>query len=168
MANYLAIKSNDINNGPGVRLTFWFAGCTFRCKGCHNEESWDFESGKKITDEVIDFVVEELRNNEIMNLSILGGEPLHPNNVSDCERLVRAVKEHLPEKNIWIWTGFNYESLKDEPEYEYIFNNIDVLVDGRYNEDLKVKGIRFKGSTNQRVIDLKETNATGEVKEYLK
>ena len=143
----------DISNGPGVRVSIFMQGCSFHCKNCFNQETWDFEGGQEFTDDTINKVLELSNKPEVKGLSILGGEPMHPTNIGGTTKLAKAFKEKYPEKNIWAWTGFKYEDIKDND----VFNYIDVLVDGQYQDELHDPTLKWKGSSNQRVIDIKES-----------
>lgn len=143
----------DISNGPGIRVSIFMQGCTFKCKNCFNKETWDFNGGDQFNEKIINKVIELCQNPNIKGLSILGGEPLHPKNIEGTTLLAKHLKEKLPEKTIWVWTGFLYEELK----HREIFNYIDVLVDGRYNDDLHDPTLKYRGSSNQRVIDIHKT-----------
>ena len=155
---YNKIRKMDISNGPGVRVSIFVQGCAFNCKGCFNPETHDFNSGKEFTTMEVDKIIQLANKNYIDGLSVLGGEPLHPKNIESVSMLCEYFKYKYPDKTIWVWTGFKYEDiLKRENNYN-IFNYIDVLVDGQFeiqNKDIRLK---YCGSTNQRVIDIKETN----------
>ena len=150
---YNKIRKMDISNGPGVRVSIFMQGCTFNCEGCFNKETHDFKGGKEFSDNTIDKVLELASKDYIVGLSILGGEPLHSKNIKGTTNLVKKFKEKYPNKDIWVWTGFNFEDIK---EYE-IFNFIDTLVDGKFDIKLSDPTLKYKGSSNQRVIDMKET-----------
>lgn len=157
---YNKIRKMDISNGPGVRVSIFMQGCTFNCKNCFNPETHDFNGGKELTDEVIEHILELAKKEYIEGLSILGGEPLHPKNISVSTKLAKKFKETYPEKTIWIWTGFNYENnLKDKEILKYI----DYLVDGQFIEEQKNPKLKYAGSSNQRVIDIKKTLKKGQV-----
>lgn len=148
---YNKIRKMDISNGPGVRVSIFMQGCTFNCKQCFNPETHDFNGGKEFTDETIDRIVELCSNENVKGLSVLGGEPLHPNNLEGTTRLVKTFKEKLPDKNIWVWSGFSFDKdLKDKE----VLNYIDVLVDGQYVDEERNPKLKWKGSSNQRVIDV--------------
>ena len=150
---YNLIRKMDISNGPGVRVSIFMQGCSFHCKNCFNKETWDFEGGREFTDDTINKVLELCNKPEVKGLSILGGEPMHPTNIEGTTKLAKAFKEKYPEKNIWAWTGFKYEDIKDKD----VFNYIDVLVDGQYKDELHDPTLKWKGSSNQRVIDIKKS-----------
>ena len=144
----------DISNGPGVRVSIFMQGCTFNCKNCFNKETHDFNGGHEFLDETIDRILELCSFNHIVGLSILGGEPMHPKNIDGTTRLSKMFKEKYPDKTIWVWSGFLFDrDLKDKE----ILNYIDVLVDGQYNCELYSPILRWKGSSNQRVIDVKSS-----------
>ncbi len=151
---YNTIRKMDISNGPGLRVSIFMQGCHFHCKGCFNEETWDFNGGEEFTDDTINRVLELASADYIVGLSVLGGEPMHPKNIDGTTRLVKAFREKYPKKNIWIWTGFLFD--KDLKGKE-VLNYIDVLVDGTFKIDLFDPTLKWKGSSNQRVIDVKES-----------
>ena len=162
---YNKIRKMDISDGPGVRVSIFMQGCTFNCKNCFNQETHDFNGGKEFTDATIDRVLELCENENINGLSILGGEPLHPNNIEGTTKLAKAFKEKLPNKDIWIWSGFLFDKdLKDKEVMKYT----DVLVDGRYVDELRNPTLKFKGSENQRVIDVQKSLNNDEVVLYMK
>ena len=151
---YNKIRKMDISNGPGVRVSIFMQGCSFHCKNCFNPETWDFKSGTEFTDETIDKIIDLSNNDYIKGLSILGGEPMHPNNIKGTTKLAKKFKEIYPDKTIWVWSGFLFDrDLKDKE----VLNYIDVLVDGRYEDELHDFTLKWKGSSNQRVIDVKKT-----------
>ena len=148
---YNKIRKMDISNGPGVRVSIFMQGCPFHCEGCFNPETHDFKGGKEFTDEKINRVLELADKDVIVGLSILGGEPMHPVNIEGTTKLAKAFKEKYPNKNIWVWSGFLFDKdLKDKEVMKYI----DVLVDGQYVADLYNPTLRWRGSANQRVIDV--------------
>ena len=150
---YNVIRKMDISNGPGVRVSIFMQGCEFHCKNCFNPETWDFEGGQEFTEETIHKVLDLCQKNEIKGLSILGGEPMHPANIEGTTKLAKAFKEKYPDKTIWAWSGFEFEDLKDKEVFHYI----DVLVDGQYKDELHDPTLKWKGSSNQRVIDIKKS-----------
>ena len=151
--HYNLIRKMDISNGPGIRVSIFMQGCTFKCKNCFNKETWDFNGGEEFNEKIIDEVIELCKNPNIKGLSILGGEPLHPKNIEGTTQLAKKFKEKIPNKTIWIWTGFLYENIENKE----ILNYIDVLVDGRFKEELHNPKLKYCGSSNQRVIDIKKT-----------
>ena len=156
---YNLIRKMDISNGPGVRVSIFMQGCSFHCKNCFNPETWDFEGGQEFTEDTINKVLELSDKKEVKGLSILGGEPMHPTNIEGTTKLAKAFKEKYPEKNIWAWSGFKYEDIKDND----VFNYIDVLVDGQYKDELHDPTLKWRGSSNQRVIDIKERKKQNKV-----
>ena len=150
---YNLIRKMDISNGPGVRVSIFMQGCSFHCKNCFNAETWDFNGGKEFTDDTINQVLTLCEEDYIKGLSILGGEPLHPKNIEGTTKLAKAFKEKFPHKNLWVWTGNLFEDVKDNEVFKYI----DVLVDGRFVDELKDPRLKWKGSSNQRVIDVKKS-----------
>ena len=150
---YNLIRKMDISNGPGVRVSVFMQGCHFHCKKCFNSETWDFNGGKEFTDDTITKVLDLCEKDHIKGLSILGGEPMHPVNIDGTTKLAKAFKEKYPNKNIWVWSGFKFEDLKDKDVFHYI----DVLVDGQYEDELHDPTLKWKGSSNQRVIDVKKS-----------
>lgn len=149
----------DISNGPGVRVSVFMQGCTFNCKNCFNPETHDFDGGKEFTDEKIARIIELCSRDEVKGLSILGGEPLHPKNIDGTTRLARAFKEAYPEKNLWIWSGFTWDKVCDKEVMKYA----DVLVDGQYVDELHDFRLKWRGSSNQRVINVQKSLRKGEV-----
>lgn len=151
---YNKIRKMDISNGPGVRVSIFMQGCTFKCKNCFNPETHDFNGGTEFTNEVIDKVLDLCDKDYIVGLSILGGEPLHPKNIEGTTLLAKKFKEKFKDKTIWVWSGFLYDrDLKDKE----ILNYIDVLVDGQFKEELHNPKLKWCGSSNQRVIDVKKS-----------
>ena len=149
---YLNILDCDLTNGLGVRVTLFVSGCNHRCKGCHNPESWNPCNGKPFTKEVRAKIIELLDRDYIDGLTLSGGDPLFPDNRDELTSLCKEVKEKFPNKSIWLWTGYLYEEIKDLE----IVNYLDVIVDGPYKEELRDITLPFRGSSNQRVIVLKE------------
>ena len=151
---YNKIRKMDISNGPGVRVSVFMQGCAFHCKNCFNPETWGFKQGKEFTDEIIDKVLELASKDFIVGLSILGGEPMHPNNIEGTTKLAKLFKEKYPNKTIWCWSGFLFDrDLKDKEVMKYI----DVLVDGQYQDELHDFRLKWCGSSNQRVIDVQKS-----------
>lgn len=157
--NYAEIKNYDIANGPGLRVSLFVSGCTNHCPGCFNKETWDFNYGIPFTDKTIDLILEMLNNKHIAGLSLLGGDPMEESNRKALLPLVKKVKSMYPNKDIWCYTGFLFEDVR---EYE-ILQYIDVLVDGRFVQKLKQVNLRFRGSTNQRIIDVKKSTEKSEI-----
>lgn len=158
---YNKIRKMDISNGPGIRVSIFMQGCAFNCPNCFNKETHDFNGGTEFTNETIEKVLSLANKEGVRGLSILGGEPMHPKNVEATTMLAKAFKERFPEKNIWAWTGYTYETLENKEALEYL----DVLVDGRYEDSLHDPRLKWKGSSNQRVIDVNKTLKEGYVVE---
>ena len=164
--NYATIKNCDIANGPGVRVSLFVSGCTHRCPGCFNEVAWDFTYGEPFTQETIDSVINMLRPAYIRGLTLLGGEPFEPQNQGAIVELLRQVKRELPEKSIWAFSGYLFDKdilsgrLGDTSEY---LSYLDVLVDGPFIEAKKNLSLRFRGSENQRLIDVPASLTAGEI-----
>lgn len=151
---YNKIRKMDISNGPGVRVSIFMQGCAFNCEKCFNPETHDFNGGKEFTDETINRVLELCEADHIEGLSVLGGEPMHPNNIEGTTKLVKAFKEKYPKKSVWAWSGYTYDKdLKDKE----VMNYLDVLVDGQYVDSSHNPTLQWKGSSNQRVIDVQES-----------
>ena len=162
---YNVIREMDISNGPGVRVSVFMQGCEFHCKNCFNPETWNFEAGKDFTEGTIDEVLKLCNEDYIKGLSILGGEPMHPKNIEGTTKLAKAFKEKYPDKNLWVWSGFKFdEYLKDKEVMKYV----DVLVDGRYVDEMHNPSLKWRGSTNQRVIDVPKSLKEHKVCEYFK
>lgn len=162
---YATIKKYDIANGPGVRVSLFVSGCNHHCKGCFNEEAWDFNYGNCFTDETIDEIIEALKPDYIKGLSLLGGEPFEHINQQGLLPLLKKVKELYPNKTIWAYSGFLYEELlkMKYKETQEILDLIDVLVDGKFDIDLKDPLLYFRGSSNQRIIDMNETRKNKQI-----
>lgn len=160
--NYAALKKFDIANGPGVRVSLFVSGCRHHCKNCFNREAWDFDFGKPFTKEIEEEILAELGKEYIKGLSLLGGEPFEPENRAALTELLKRVKEKYPQKPVWCYTGFEFEILTDQTAREML-SLIDVLVDGKFVEELKSPDLIFRGSSNQRIIDVKKSLEAGEV-----
>ena len=151
---YNKIRKMDISNGEGIRVSIFMQGCSFNCEGCFNKETHDFNSGIEFTNDTINRILELSSKDYIVGLSILGGEPLHPKNIEGTTLLAKKFKAKYPDKTIWIWSGFLFDKdLKDKEILKYI----DVLIDGQFKIDLYSPKLKWKGSSNQRVIDVKES-----------
>ncbi len=166
---YGEIKNCDIANGEGVRVTLFVSGCTNHCENCFQPQTWAFDYGQPFTRETEETIFGLLRPEYINGLTLLGGEPFEPENQRALLPFVRRVRERYPNKTVWSYTGFTYEELKREGSHprcevtDELLSLLDVLVDGRYVEALKDISLRFRGSTNQRLIDLNATRRTGAV-----
>lgn len=150
---YNTIRKMDISNGPGVRVSIFMQGCAFHCKNCFNPETHDFNGGKEFTGEKLEEVLNLCNRDEVVGLSLLGGEPLHPNNIEGTTLIAKSFKEKYPHKTLWVWTGFLFDDVKDKEIMQYV----DVLVDGRYVDDLHDFTLKWRGSSNQRVIDVQKS-----------
>lgn len=164
--NYAEIKNCDIANGPGVRVSLFVSGCTHHCPGCFNEVAWDFRYGKPFTQETMDLILGMLRPSYIRGLTLLGGEPFEPENQSAVVELLRQIKGEMPNKSIWAYSGYLFDRdilsgrLGDTREY---LSYLDVLVDGPFVQEKKNLSLRFRGSENQRIIDVPATLSRGEI-----
>lgn len=167
--NYAVIKKFDIANGPGVRVSLFVSGCRHFCKNCFNSEAWDFNYGKPYTDAVLEEIVAATAPEHITGFSVLGGEPFEPENQAEVLRTVKAIKTRLPEKDVWIYTGFLYDEqllagkVGDLDTVKEILKYTDVLVDGKFVEELKSPDLLFRGSSNQRIIDVQKSLAANQV-----
>lgn len=161
---YNKIRKMDISDGPGVRVSIFMQGCTFKCKNCFNPETHDFKGGTEFTDETIDKVLSLAKPDHIKGLSVLGGEPMHPVNIDGTMKLVKAFKEKYPNKSVWVWSGFLYDDIIERNKE--IFNYIDVLVDGQYDDSLHDPTLKWRGSSNQRVIDVEKTKKNGKITSF--
>lgn len=160
--NYASINKVDVANGDGIRVSVFVSGCKHCCKGCFNEEAWDFNYGQKFTEDTINEIINAMNHGYISGLTILGGEPFDPDNIKNVTDLCRLVKSIYPEKSIWAYTGFVYEEICNNEVMKYI----DVLVDGPFIYEERDLTLKFKGSKNQRVIDVPGTIASGYIKLY--
>ena len=151
--NYLGIDKASISNGPGVRVVLWVAGCKVHCKGCQNPESWDFNAGKLFDENVKQELFDVLNKPYIQGITFSGGHPLEKENRDKVYQLCKEIKNSFPTKDIWLYTGYTLEDLQSYTILEYI----DVLVDGPYIEEQRDITLKFRGSKNQRIIDVKET-----------
>lgn len=152
--NYTVIKYFNTANGDGVRTAVFVSGCTLRCKGCFNKEAWSFNSGKMLTDEIInEEILDSIDYPYIDGLSILGGEPMEEDNIDGVYRLLSKFRERFgTTKNVWMWSGHTIEELQKSMKRNAILNMVDYLVDGRFEEDKQDLKLRFRGSTNQRIL----------------
>ena len=161
--HYAEIKTYDIANGPGVRVSLFVSGCTHRCQNCFNEETWDFHYGSPFTAETENALLNALRPAYIRGITLLGGEPLERSNQQALLPFVRRIKKELPDKDIWCYTGYTFETdvlgrmCAAWEETKELLSYIDVLVDGEFVQELKNLGLRFRGSANQRLISVRES-----------
>lgn len=161
--NYATIKECDVANGPGVRVSVFVSGCNHHCEGCFNQVAWDFNYGQAFTQETIDKVLKDLDKDYIEGLSLLGGEPLEYANQKGLLPLLRQVKQKFPNKSIWCYTGFDFEKdvmgkmYNNWDETKELISDIDVIVDGKFEKDKKNPSLKFRGSENQRLIDVQKS-----------
>ena len=167
--NYATIKNNDIANGHGVRVSLFVSGCTHKCPGCFNKEAWDFAYGQPFTQDTIDSILNMLKPPHIKGLTLLGGEPFEPQNQPAIVDLLRQVKANYPEKSIWAYSGYLFDrdilagKLGPKEITDEYVSYLDVIVDGRFVLSKKNLSLRFRGSENQRLIDVKASLKAGEV-----
>ena len=166
--NFATIKKRDIADGPGVRVSLFVSGCTHRCEGCFNEIAWDFDYGAPFTGAVQQELLEALAPDYVQGLTLLGGEPFEPQNQRALLPFLKRVREVYPQKNIWCYSGYTLEQLQGESRArcevtDEMLAQLDVLVDGRFVLAKKNIRLRFRGSENQRLIDMNKTRETGEV-----
>ena len=170
--NYGEIKNCDIANGEGVRVSLFVSGCTHHCKNCFNAETWDFDFGEPFTREIEDKIIEELAPDYIDGFSLLGGEPFEPQNQKVLLPFLRRIKDKYPQKSVWCYTGYLFDKeLKSESRARCKYTDemlslIDVLVDGEFVQELYDISLQFKGSTNQRIIDVQKSIAKGQIVLY--
>lgn len=159
--NIIKIDKNNQVNGDGLRCVLWCAGCNHHCKGCHNPETWDPKTGNAVTDQIYDELKEQLDQDEISGVTFTGGEATFPSSREEATKIRAWIKEHYPSKTIWVYTGYIYEDIKDLPRMQYI----DVLVDGPYiaEKNPGPNKLKWRGSSNQRVIDVKETRKQNKI-----
>ena len=167
--NYAVIKNCDIANGPGVRVSLFVSGCTHRCKGCFNEVAWDFDYGQPFTQETIEYILELMKPGYIKGITLLGGEPFEPQNQPALVELLRQIKATYPDKSIWAFSGYLFDrdilpyKLGDPEVTKEFLSYLDVLVDGPFVLDKKNLSLRFRGSSNQRIIHVPSSLEKGEV-----
>lgn len=165
--HYADIKQYDVANGPGVRVSLFVSGCTHHCKNCFNQVTWDFNYGDEFTEKEKDRIIEYLRPDYIRGITLLGGEPMEHTNQQGLLPLLRKIRQTYPQKDIWCFTGYDFDRdvkgrmLKEWPETGEFLSYIDVLVDGPFIEEQKSVALRFKGSANQRTIDVKKSMEQG-------
>lgn len=168
--NYAEIKYNDIANGEGVRVSLFVSGCRHRCKNCFNEIAWDFKYGKEFTDDVADKIIKSCEPDYVAGISLLGGEPFEPENQPVLLEFLKKFRSIYPDKNVWCYSGFTYEELTGtKPSRCYtditedMLDLIDILVDGKFEQELHNLMLKFRGSSNQRLIDLNKTRKEGKL-----
>ncbi len=161
--NYALIRENDIANGPGVRTSLFVSGCRHHCKGCFNPETWNFNYGKPFTQTEIDQIIEATKPSYVEGLTLLGGEPFEPENQAALVDLLIQFKSQIPNKKVWCYTGFLFETdllpkyINNQESVKELLPLIDVLVDGKFVEELKSSALLFRGSSNQNIIDIKSS-----------
>lgn len=166
--NYGAIKKCDIANGVGVRTVLFVSGCTHHCKGCFQPETWNFDYGEKYTKKTEDEIIESLKPDYVDGITLLGGEPFEPENQRELVKLLRRIKKELPQKTVWSFSGYTYEELTGDSRAvcevtKEILSMLDVLVDGEFVEAKRNISLRFRGSENQRLIDMNKTRKEGKI-----
>lgn len=162
---YNKIRKMDISNGKGVRVSLFVQGCEFHCKNCFNPETWNFEGGKEFTSETLNILMKLCDDDKIKGLSILGGEPMHPNNRETVVDIMRAFKYRFPNKDIWMWTGYTLEKLlaENDDDVKSMLIYLDYMVDGQFVNEKKNLNLKWAGSDNQRWIDIQESMKQGEI-----
>ena len=159
--NYHNITTDDMNNGDGLRVVLWLAGCKHHCEGCQNPLTWDPNGGLPFDEKAKEELFEKLDKPYISGITFSGGDPLHYHNWFEVRKLCKEIKEKFPGKTIWIYTGYTWENIKIFSRYAFVTKYADVLVDGRFEEDKKDVNYPWAGSTNQRVIDIQKTRKEG-------
>ena len=152
MGNYSVIKNFCTSNGPGVRTSIYLSGCNLHCQGCFNQEAWDFNAGKELTNDVINELIMSIEPSYIQGISILGGEPLDPKNQESVLKIVEAVKGKYHNKDIWLWTGYTFENVPKTEYLNKILKYVDVIVDGPFMLEKQDVNLPYSGSSNQRVL----------------
>lgn len=166
--NYATIKQVDVANGPGVRVSLFVSGCTHHCKGCFNAEAWDFEYGEAFTEETEEYLLKLLAPDYIEGITLLGGEPMEPENQKGLLPFIKRVRERYPRKSVWCFTGYDFERdvmgrmMKESQVTRELVPLFDVVVDGRFVEEKRNLSLKFRGSENQRVLDVKRSLEAGE------
>ena len=167
--NFATIKWFDISNGPGVRVSLYVSGCRNHCKNCFNPETWDFKYGEPFTEDIENKIIEGLKPDYVKGFTLLGGDPFEPENQKALAPFLEKLRKAYPDKSFWAFTGYDYEKdlltgkLGDKDTVMRILNCLDVLVDGKFVEELKDLNLRFRGSSNQRIIELKPTLKNGKI-----
>lgn len=161
--NYIKITKNDIANGEGIGVVLWVSGCNCRCYNCHNPQTWDFNAGQPFTEYTMQELLAELNKPYISHITISGGHPLEPQNADDVLKIVKRVKMVFPNKNIWIYSGYVWEDIITKPKLTEIMKYCDVVVDGAYIDELRDLTLQFRGSSNQRIIDIKKSLAENKI-----
>lgn len=162
------IKYNNISNGIGIRTSLFVTGCSHACHNCFNKEIWSKNAGEPFTDDHKRLILQSLTPSHIAGLSLLGGEPMMSYNAPELTALCKEVRELYPDKDIWVYSGFTYEQIITDPVKLELLKQCDVLVDGKFEQELYSPKLRFRGSANQRVIDVQKTLETGDIVLFLK
>ena len=157
--NYHNITKDDMLNGDGLRVVLWTAGCTHRCDGCQNPQTWDADGGLEFDEKAEEELFDALKKDHISGITFSGGDPLHPFNRDEVLRLAKKVKETCPNKTVWLYTGFLWEEVKDKID----LTNIDVLVDGEFKKELNDNNLKWVGSSNQKIVDVQKSLHEGQV-----
>lgn len=157
--NYLTITHNDMLNGDGLRVVLWVSGCSLHCEDCQNKYSWNFNEGILFDERAKEEIFSELKKDYISGITITGGHPLEKQNIEEIEKLCKEIKLNFPNKTIWLYTGFVFEEIKNYSILKYI----DVLIDGKYEKEFRDISLKWRGSTNQRVIDVQKSLFSSEV-----
>jgi len=167
--NYSGIKYADMINGKGIRVSLFVSGCTHCCKNCFNEETWKETYGKKFSEKEEDEIIEYFKKygKTIRGLSLLGGDPTYPKNIKPLLKFIKKFKENLPDRDIWIWSGFTWEEILEDENRLSLIKECDILIDGKYMDNLKDLNLKWRGSSNQRVIDIKKSLETNRVIGYI-
>ena len=168
--NYIKINEYDVANGPGVRVSLWVSGCSIKCKGCHNPETWDFYAGHTWNNYAMNALKKALSADFIQGITFTGGHPLDPNNIEEVYKIIKKIKKEFPNKDIWLYTGYPLTIKDFDKNHSSTFNNIikncDVIVDGPFIQGEKDITLKWRGSRNQRVIDVKKTIENEEITLY--
>ena len=168
--NYIRITDEDLANGSGVRCVLWVAGCDIHCEGCHNPDTWNFDAGQSFDDTTMEELVGVINRPWVQGLSLSGGHPLACKNLPEVYKICKTVKERCPDKDIWLYTGYTLHARDFDNSYDngrLLLNRVltmcDVVVDGKYDKELRDISLRFRGSSNQRIIDVKKTILNKEI-----
>ena len=164
---YALIREMDITNGNNIGVSIFVQGCDFHCKGCFNPETWDYDGGKIFTNKTFNKIVEISNKPYIKRLSVLGGEPLSDKNIVDMYSFLESYKKVFPNKEVWLYSGYKFEDIKTNSNKNRILQYIDILIDGQFVEELKDLSLYYRGSSNQRVIDVNESLQQNKIIEYI-
>lgn len=161
--NYIKITKNDIANGIGIGCVLWVSGCDIHCKNCHNQSTWDFNTGQPFTEDTVQEILLTLTKPYISRLTISGGHPLDPHNAPEVLKIVKRVKMVFPNKDIWIYSGYEWENIIKDETLREIMKYTDILVDGPYIDELRDVSLAFRGSSNQRIIDVQKSLSSNQI-----